>query len=118
MNTFLQEARTYARNIGQKNLQFAKEKGIEFCIGRLNISDGVQQLGYSSDSPEIHNCFSRFKNGDFGKQPPEDIEINKRAIESGYGDVMGEYELNGHKIWIKTDLNENITTTIFLPEEW
>lgn len=40
------------------------------------------------------------------------------AIASGYGDVMGEYYIDGHKIWIKTDLNENTTTTVFLPEEW
>ena len=48
----------------------------------------------------------------------EDAAINDKAIETGYGDVMGIYRLNGHVIWIKTDLNECTRTTILLPEEW
>ena len=47
-----------------------------------------------------------------------DAAINDKAIETGYGDVMGIYRLNGHVIWIKTDLNECTRTTILLPEEW
>ena len=47
-----------------------------------------------------------------------DAAINDKAIETGYGDVMGIYQLNGHVIWIKTDLNECTRTTILLPEEW
>lgn len=119
MHSFLQEAREAARKIGQENIKLAKERGIKFYTGKLSISDGVRQLGYTNNSVEIQKCFSQFINGDFGNnQPSEDIEINKRSIESGYGDVMGEYEIDGHKIWIKTDLNEDATTTIFLPKEW
>lgn len=118
MNDFLKEARAYAQKIGQKNLRLAKENGVKFYTGKIIVSDGVQHLGYSDQSSALQECLSRYKNGDYGKQPKEDLEINERSIASGYCDVMGEYEVDGHKIWIKTDLNENTTTTIFLPEEW
>jgi len=118
INEFLQKARAHAREVGQNNLRIAGEKGIRFYMGRLLISDGLQELGYSDKSIVLQECLSRYKSGDYGKQPKEDIEINEKAIASGYGDVMGEYIIDGHRIWIKTDLNENTTTTIFLPEEW
>ena len=118
MDSFLQEARAYARELGQRNLRIIKKNGNKFFIGRLVISDGVKRLGYSNNSKILQECLSSYKNGDYGEQPKEDIEINERAIASGHGDVMGEYNIDGHRIWIKTDLSENIITTIFLPEEW
>lgn len=118
MSNFLKEAREYAKKIGQKNLKLAKENGVKFYLGRVIISDGIQRWGYSNNSANLEECLLRYKNGDYGKQPKEDVEINERSIASGYGDVMGEYKIDGHRIWIKTDLNENTTTTIFLPQEW
>ena len=118
MDDFMLEIRNRIRKTGQRNLRLAKENGTKFYIGRVSISDELQELGYSYDTPVIQECFTKYINGDYGHQPEEDIEINERAIASGYGDVMGEYYIDGHKVWIKTDLNEDTTTTIFLPEEW
>lgn len=118
MDDFMLEIRNQIRKAGQRNLRLAKENGTKFYIGRVTISDELQELGYWYHTPVIQECLSKYKSGDYGQQPKEDIEINERAIASGYGDVMGEYYIDGHKIWIKTDLNENTTTTVFLPEEW
>ncbi len=118
MSDFLKEAMENAKKAGQRNLKLAKENGIKFYLGKVIISDGLQRLGYSNNSANLEECLSKYKNGDYGKQPKEDVEINERAIAFGYGDVMGEYKVDGRRIWIQTDLNENTTTTIFLPEEW
>lgn len=50
MDSFLQEAKAYARELGQRNLRIIKKNGNKFFIGRLVISDGVQRLGYSNNS--------------------------------------------------------------------
>lgn len=119
MNDFLQEVREQAKRVGEQNITLAKKNGMKFYIGKLSISDGVQHLGYSYDSKVIQDCLSRYQHDDYGEdQYPEDIETNERAIASGYGDVMGEYIIDGHKIWIQTNLCEDTMTTIFLPEEW
>ena len=115
----LQKYSNEIKQIKQKNLNHAKENGTKFYLGNISISDGIKRMGYTEDSAVIKDCIAKYINGDFGdNQHPEDIEINKRTIATGYGDVMGEYIIDGHKIWIKTDLNENTMTTIFLPEEW
>lgn len=118
MDDLMRELRNQVREIGKRNLELAKEYGTKFYIGRIVVSDGLQELGYSYDTPSIQECFSKYINGDYGKQPKEDVEMNERTITYGYGDIMGEYYIDGHKIWIKTDLNEDATTTIFLPKEW
>lgn len=88
VNDFFKEARAYAQKIGQKNIRLAKENGVKFYTGKIIISEGVQHLGYSDQSSVLQKCLSRYKNGDYGKQPEEDIEINERSIACGYGDVM------------------------------
>ncbi len=88
MSNFLKEAREYAKKIGKRNLKLAKENGIKFYLGRVIISDGLQRLGYSNNSVKLEECISRYKNGDYGKQPKEDIEMNERAIAFGYGDQL------------------------------
>ena len=78
MDSFLQEAKAYARELGQRNLRIIKKNG--------------------NNSKILQECLLRYINGDYGEQPKEDIEINERAIASGYGDVMGEYNIDGYRI--------------------
>ena len=76
----------------------------------MHITDGVRAL---EDSAELDDIFSRYIKCDWG-EGWSDAAINDKAIETGYGDVMGIYRLNGHVIWIKTDLNERLGGT----EKW
>lgn len=46
-----------------------------------------------------------------------DAEINDQHIKNGYGDVIGIYNMDGHEIWIQTNLCEDTVTTIYLPDE-
>lgn len=112
-NAFMNEV----RKIGKKNLEYAQKTGRPFHIGNLHITDGVRALGYSEDTAELDDIFSKYIKCDWG-EGWSDAAINDKTIETGYGDVMGIYRLNGHVIWIKTDLNECTRTTILLPEEW
>lgn len=115
----LEKLRNEIKAIGQINLNYAKENGTKFYLGKITVSEGIKHIGYTEDSTIIQDCISRYKNGDYGdNQYSEDIETNEKAIAIGYGDVMGEYTIDGRIIWIKTDLSENTTTTIFFPEEW
>ena len=104
------------KKIGRKNIEKAKKFGEPFFTGRIYITDGVRELGYSEDSPELDKIYSRYIECDWGEE--EDTDINEKSIEIGYGDIMGVYRLDGHVIWIKTDLNEHTRTTILLPQEW
>lgn len=85
----------------------AKKNKQSFYIGRIIISDSLQDKGYTYDSISLAKQFEKFK----------DAEINNFHIENGYGDVIGVYNLDGYKIWIQTDLCEDTVTTIYLPEE-
>lgn len=53
MDDFMLEIRKQIRKTGQRNLKLAKENGTKFYIGRLFISDELQELGYSYDTPII-----------------------------------------------------------------
>ena len=46
-----------------------------------------------------------------------DAEINDQHIKNGYGDVIGIYNMDGHEIWIQTNLCEDTVTTIYLTDE-
>ena len=113
---FLSYIRGISREIGKANLTKAATTGKRFYMGSLNISDGVRALGYTLNSKEVQTLIQKYEECDWG-EGWEDAEINERAIETGYGDIMGVYRLSGEEIWIKTDLNESPCTTIFLPEE-
>ena len=73
-------------------------------------------MGYTHDSIPLAEQFERFIKCDWGGGG-EDAEINNQHIKSGYGDVIGIYNLDGHEIWIQTDLCEDTITTIYLPDE-
>ena len=115
---FLLAVQNHSLEIGKRNIELAQKHGNKFYIGNLTITDGVQRKGFTIDSIELDEAFEKFINGDWGNTPVEDAEINNRSIESGYGDIMGDYMVDGVRIWIKTALCENTTTTILLPEEW
>ena len=120
MEELKKEIRNSIQEIGRSNIAKAHENNSKFYIGELIISDGVRNKGYSYDSIELNEkAYKKFINCDWGTiNATEDIETNERNIERGYGDVMGEYEVDGNKIWIKTDLGKDTVTTIYLPSEW
>jgi len=112
----LKDIRKETGSIGQKNYQLAKEFKQKFYTGRIVISDGLRSMGYTIDSIPLAEQFEKFIKCNWG-EGEEDAEINKKHIKNGYGDVVGVYNLEGHEIWIQTDLCENTVTTIYLPDE-
>lgn len=119
MNDYLEmlkAVKSVTKEIGCKNLELAKKNKRSFYIGRIIISDSLQDKGYTYDSISLAEQFEKFINRDWG-EGEEDAEINNFHIENGYGDVIGVYNLDGYKIWIQTDLCEDTVTTIYLPEE-
>ena len=120
MEELKKEIRNNIQEIGRSNIAKAHENNSKFYIGKLIISDGVRNKGYSYDSIELNEkAYKKFINCDWGTiNATENIEMNERNIERGYGDVMGEYDVGGNKIWIKTDLGKDTLTTIYLPSEW
>ena len=113
---FLDYMRKESRKVGAANLKRVANTGKRFYLGELNISNGVMAMGYNLDSTEIQSLLKTHESCDWG-EGWEDAKINEAAIRSGHGDVIGIYRLDGKKVWIQTDLNEDPQTTIFLPEE-
>lgn len=105
-----------SQKIGKKNIEKAQKEGQAFYIGEVYITDGVRALGYTEDSQELNELYSKYIKCDWG-EGQSDAAINDKAIETGYGDIVGIYHLNGQIIWIITDLNESTRTTILLPQE-
>lgn len=113
---FLSYMRKESRKVGAANLKKVASTGKRFYLGELNISNGVMALGYDLNSEEIQSLLRIYESCDWG-EGWEDAKINEAAIQSGHGDTIGIYRLNGKEVWIQTDLNEDPQTTIFLPEE-
>lgn len=113
---FLAYMRKESRKVGEANLKRVANTGKRFYLGESKISNGVMMLGYNLDSEEIQSLLKKYKDCDWG-EGWEDAKINEAAIQSGHGDTIGIYRLNGKEVWIQTDLNEDPQTTIFLPEE-
>ena len=112
----LKEIREEIRKVGLKNIEKAKKTHNKFYLGDIRISDEIKKKGYTLSSEPLAEIFERFKNCDWGYDN-EDVKINENSIKTGYGDVLGIYEIDGIKIWIQTDFCEDTVTTIFLPEE-
>ena len=106
------------KEIGDRNIQLAEKKHLKFYLGQIVISPGCQQKGFNEDNGQLIDIFNRYINCDWGKLPEEDIALNEKTVSSGYGDIMGEYFIDGIKIWIQTQLDEVTITKIYLPEEW
>ena len=116
--TELEMIRAEVRKTGMVNVVKAKEYGEKFWTGRLRISDGLKELGYSDESDDLNEIFAKYCNGDWGDTDPDDAKINDNTVETGYGDIMGKYYLNGKTIYIKTTMAEYVETWMFLREEF
>jgi len=86
--------------------------------GRVVMTRGIQSL--ATDNPRVaigvHAALARFRNGDWGDIPPEDIRENEIALESGER-LLGSYRAGGTKIWVITEWDHSVTT-VLLPEEY
>ena len=116
--TELEMIRAEVRKIGAKNVERAKEHGDKFWTGRLYISDGLRKLGYSENSIDLNDVFTKYCEGDWGDTCSDDARINDNTVETGFGDIMGKYHLNERTIYIKTTMAEDTETYIFLREEF
>lgn len=101
----------------KNNLKSARRIGETFYTGDIHISPGVEKLGLTIDSPELDEAFGRYLDCDWGGCE-EDADINEATMKSGYGNIMGSYNINGAEIWIVTDTEDGTRTTILLPTEW
>lgn len=70
----------------------------------------------------IRRCLDRHSSGDFGLLDPEDVAVNKSAIEDKFGKVVSCYRQdNCERIWVITDYIESglsNRTTVLFPHEY
>lgn len=104
--------------IGNKNKKSAEKNAQKFYLGRLYVSEGCERKGLNYSNIELGQQFGRYIVGDWGDIPKEDVEINNRSVDSGYGDILGVYDVTGIEVWIHTSLDKEVETTIFLPDEY
>lgn len=111
----LNEVRRENKKTGVKNLKL-NTNGSTFYLGEIRLSDGLKKKGFTLNTPSLVEAFERFKHRDWG-YTHLDVKINEACLNSGYGDVLGIYTIDGVKVWIQTDFTEDTVTTIYLPEE-
>ena len=91
-------------------------------LGGLVTTRGIEQLLNSKQitHSDLYNCVDRHIKMDYGTIGEDSVEINNRNLNHNCGNVMSQYEVNGIRIWIITELGDSETTytTILLPEEY
>ena len=95
---------------------------IKFPIGTLAASQGVniQMEGDPDFKKFAFGCVDRHMRGQWGKVPPEDAEMNERALQDG-ARIMSVYDIPGRSeqadLWIITEADRSVTTILF-PNEY
>ena len=91
-------------------------------IGGLYTTRGIERLLIDGEisHEELWECVSRHMNGDYGTVGSDSVKINRSNLNHNCGNVMSQYEINGTRIWIITELGDSETTytTILLPSEY
>ena len=87
-----------------------------YIDGYINahITDGVESLDLPLD--KIADIYDRWWTEDWGDLPEEDKELNRKNLKNNIIDILGSYNVEGHKIWIWAQ--GNFVPTIMLPSEY
>ena len=91
-------------------------------IGGLHMTRGIQKLVDAGelDYKDLWDLVSRHINLDYGTVGSDSVRINNSNLNHNCGNVMSQYELEGRRIWIITEIGDIDTTytTILLPSEY
>ncbi|WP_404299015.1 type I restriction endonuclease subunit M [Alicycliphilus denitrificans] len=86
-----------------------------FRLGRCVATLGVDNLICRGDvNPQ--ELLHRHQCGDWGEMPPEDLAVNRRALQDR-SRLMSVYKVGGKTIWVITDADWAVTT-LLLPSEY
>jgi hypothetical protein len=96
-----------------------KNGKVKFPLGNLAMSRGVADL--VSENPVFAKfgleSLQKHASGDWGTLDKEDKQENELSLEKGFR-LLSAYESPGlPKIWIITEADRSMTTTLF-PEEY
>ena len=91
-------------------------------IGGLHTTRGVERLLINGEisHEELWECVSRHQRRDYGTIGSDSVKINRSNLNHNCGNVMSQYEIDGTRVWIITELGDSETThtTILLPSEY
>ena len=91
-------------------------------VGGLYTTRGIEALLNKKQilHEDLWECVDRHMKGDYGTVGSDSVKINRSNLNHNCGNVMSQYEINGTRIWIITELGDSETTytTILLPEEY
>ena len=90
----------------------------KFPLGRLVMTRGVADLTAENTAfaQFVLDSLKRHAQGDWGMLPEEDKKENELSLKQGFR-LLSAYENPGlPKIWIITEADRSVTTTLF-PDE-
>tara|TARA_R110000824_G_scaffold249545_1_gene438475 strand:+ start:181 stop:456 length:276 start_codon:yes stop_codon:yes gene_type:complete len=89
-----------------------------FNLGQIVLTRGVNDLIADSTqaAKDYLAAMARHRGGDWGDLDAEDKAANDFAIGK-YLRIFSAYKLDGRKVWIITEADRSVTTTLF-PEEY
>jgi hypothetical protein len=105
---------------GGKSVTMKKLEGSLFPLGQLVMTRGVaDQVAEDSDFALFClRSLGRHAKGDWGDLGADDKKENNFALKEGNLRIFSAYEQKGlPKIWIITESNRSVTTTLF-PSEY
>lgn len=86
-----------------------------FELGKVVITQGIDDLLRENIGANLHICLMRHQSGDWGNMPIEDKISNDEATKTG-ARIMSGYRFCDKKIWIITEWDRSVTT-VLLPNE-
>lgn len=94
------------------------QKKVRVTLGQIAWSRGVADLAEEDTEFSKHalECLRRHAGGDWGDLSDEDKKLNDQALREGTR-ILSAYTHEKHpKIWIITEWDRSVTTTLF-PDE-
>lgn len=89
---------------------------IQFSTGQIVATPGALRL-LEQHRILPSQLLERHIRGDFGVVPPEDVEVNRAAIEHGDGRILSSYPVGDDRVWIISEWDRSLTT-LLLPDEY
>ena len=90
-----------------------------FKMGRLMATNGI--VIKMDESPKfeefVRKSINRFINQDWGEISQDDKNLNDSAVKNKDDMILGAYEEDNTRIFIKTEWDRSVTTILF-PDEY
>lgn len=86
---------------------------MKFNPGELVVTPKVVK---SVEPKKLLQAFGRYRDGDWGDLPPEDIAANNEALKIGER-LIGKYDVGAKEaVYIITEADRSVTTILFCSE--